>query len=530
MLDTLDGPALLRWARASVDALELHCDEINALNVFPIADSDTGTNLLSTMRAAIDAVERTTGAGASAGEVAFAMARGATTGARGNSGIILSQVIRGVAESAGDGPLTALTLRDALELATVLVRGAMSVPVEGTIVTVLDCAARAARECADTDLAGVALASAGAAAEALIRTPDQLAVLERAGAVDAGGLGLLVLLDALVAVIGAPVPERPRFIRERPLAMPEPAPVTGATVSGFEVMYLVAGTDSTAVGALRSALDELGDSVVIVSDGASDWSVHVHCADAGAAIEAGLAAGQVHGIRVENLTSDCAEPSSGMSDRAILAVVEGDGMAELFRAEGATVLRSDEPFDATALLRAIRELNNREVLVLPNGALPAHELVAVGAAAREAHRDVVLLPTSSMVQGLAALAVHDPMRIAVDDAFAMSEAASGTKWGALRIATERALTLAGTCEAGDGLGLVGHEVVVVEHDPAAAGRGLLDRVLGLGGEMVTLLVGAAAPTALVDDLVAHIARAHQGMEVVVYAGGQRDDLLQLGVE
>ncbi len=208
----------------------------------------------------------------------------------------------------------------------------------------------------------------------------------------------------------------------------------------------------------------------------------------------------------------------------------GDGAAALFEDAGAVVLDGDGPVTAAALLDAIRAMPNREVLVLPNGALPAHDLLAVGVAARDAHRDVLLLPSASVVQGLAALAVHDRGRIAVDDAFAMSEAAATTRWGALRAAAERALTMVGTCAAGDGLGLVGHDVVVIDHDVRAAGLTLLDRMLAFGGELVTLLMGAAAPDGLADALAAHIGEGFPGVEVTVYSGGQHGDLVQIGVE
>lgn len=534
MLEVVDGDALQRWGQASVERLTLRCDEINNLNVFPVPDSDTGTNLLFTMRAAAESVSRNTAPGASAHEVASAMSRGATTGARGNSGIILSQVMRGLAESTADGPLTAITLRDALESAAALVRRAVSVPVEGTIMTVLDRAADAASRCADdASILTVATIAADAAAAALAQTTEQLDVLRDAGVVDAGGLGLVVLLDVLVGVISGSEPTRN-------FEATAPSPVAHAVqnVGGeqYEVMYLVADSDEERIAALRTRLDELGDSVIIVADGAGGWSSHVHCEDAGAAVEAGLAAGVVSQVRINCFALDAAKrqvvevPVSGVADRGILAVVEGDGAAELFEREGVTVLRCDEAISSTQLLAAIRNVPHREVLVLPNGALSAHELVAVSVAARDAHREVVLLPTSSMVQALSAIAVHDPQRTAVDDAFAMSECASATRWGSLRVAEERALTLVGTCEQGDGLGLIGREVVVIERDARVAGTQLLDRVLASGGELVTLLVGVDADMDLIDHLASHVTDNHQGVDVMVYPCGQLGDLVQLGVE
>ncbi|UAK35754.1 DAK2 domain-containing protein [Nocardia asteroides] len=594
----MDGTALLRWGRTCLAGLEHRRAEINALNVFPVPDADTGTNLLATMRAAVEAGEaaaaqRANSGGSVAHAVAVAMAHGATVGARGNSGIILSQVLRGVADAVDGGPFTADSLRAALTRASELVREALSVPIEGTILTVLDCAAAAAAGCPDQALGDVALAAADGAAKALGDTTFQLGVLRQAGVVDAGARGLVVLLDSLVTVTRGAAPARPEY--PRPPTAARIAPPREAEPQ-YEVMYLLADSDEPKVAALRARLGELGDSVVVVGDGVGAWSAHVHCADAGAAVEAGIAAGKLSRIRVENValgsrpdvlagsgdlvaadrggrarTEDRTNPGDRAcdsrvppmrtedvtgsappadstqvvagslgpataaapgtpADRGILAVVDGAGAATLFEDAGAVVLAGDEPVAATTLLAAIRRMPNREVLVLPNGALPAHELVAVGVAARDAHRDVLLLPSASMVQGLAAMAVHDRGRIAVDDAFAMSEAAATTRWGSLRVATERALTMVGTCAPGDGLGLTGHDVVVIERDVRTAGRTLLDRLLAFGGELVTLLMGAAAPDDLGDELAAHIAQNFPGVEVIVYSGGQQGDSVQIGVE
>ncbi|SUE27030.1 kinase related to hydroxyacetone kinase [Nocardia farcinica] len=552
--ETIDSAALMLWGRLCLEGLAERREEINSLNVFPIPDADTGTNLLATMRAAVAAAEDRVGAShGTAHEVATAMARGATAGARGNSGIILSQLLRGIAEASEPGPLTAATLPRALRRAAELVRAALSAPVEGTILTVLECAADSASACREPSLAEVAVAAADGAAKALGDTPSQLPVLRANGVVDAGARGLVVLLDALVAVTRGHRPARPEY--RRPAAVPGARPAApghavartpaasasaseGPPTPGFEVMYLVSDSDDARIERLRGALTVLGDSVVVVGDGAGTWSVHVHCADAGAAVEAGLAAGTPRGIRIESFDIDGVgpdgghaddEPEDGPADRGVLAVATGADAAALFEAAGAVVL-DDHPVTSAGLLSAIRQMPHREVLVLPNGALPAHELVAVGVAARGEHRDVLLLPSGSMVQGLAALAVHDRARIAVDDAFAMSEAAAATRWGSLRRAEHRALTMVGTCAPGDGLGLVGHDVVVIDRDVPGAGRTLLDRMLGLGGELVTLLLGADADPGLAEELCAHIEAGFPGVEVVVYPGGQRGDLVQIGVE
>ncbi|BDB60090.1 MULTISPECIES: DAK2 domain-containing protein [Rhodococcus] len=554
--DTVDGRALRRWVEFGVEALEQRRAEINSLNVFPVPDGDTGNNLLITLQAAAARIGGPVDGALTASDVAEGLARGAFAGARGNSGIILAQALRGVADAvAGLTTVGARDLAAALSNAATLVTGALSAPAKGTIVSVLEAAADGATRVAsetDATVCDVAVASADAAADALQRTTTQLDVLAEAGVVDAGGLGLLVLLDCLVEVTTGTRPDRRMVLAgaSRPVVEPEIVDERpDSDQQEYEVMYLVGNSDDARMDALRSSLDALGDSVAIVAGEAGCWSVHVHCCDPGAAVEAGLAAGSLSRIDItcfalESARRGCGDgpvalgtataavraESAGEQSRAVLAVVGGEGAAELFEAEGARVLRAEEISVPDELLEAIRALPSRDVLVLPNGALSAQDVVAVGARARRDDRDVMFLPSSSVVQGLASLAVHDPMRATVDDAFAMSEAASCVRWGSLRYANERALTWVGTCEPGDSLGLAGHDVVVIEHDLVTAGASLLDRILAAGGELVTMLVGADAPDGLVEQLVAHLDHRHPEIDVAVYQGGQRSDLLQLGVE
>ncbi len=204
-LSVLDSAALLNWARASVEGLITRSDEINRLNVFPVADADTGTNMLFTMRSAVNAAEAL-GDGATVAQVAAALARGAVHGARGNSGVILSQIVRGIADAAADqDAIGAEVVRRALRQASQFVIASMSTPVEGTIVSVLAAAAEAADRVADgtptDDLAGLVSTAADAAVAALEKTPKQLDILADNGVVDAGARGLVVILDALVSVV-----------------------------------------------------------------------------------------------------------------------------------------------------------------------------------------------------------------------------------------------------------------------------------------------------------------------------------------
>jgi DAK2 domain fusion protein YloV len=541
----LDATVLRDWAHTSVGHLIRHTDEINGLNVFPVADSDTGTNMLFTMRAAL-AEAQTADCRDDVSGVAAALARGALNGARGNSGLILSQILRALTDVTADalrhadrGDIDAELLGAALRHAVALVVAAMGGEViAGTVVSVLQAAATAVEHAADggAELPEALTAAGDAAAEALDRTPDQLAVLAEAGVVDAGGRGLLVLLDSLTAAVTGHLPQRRAYLAATPASHHD---VTDAATPQFEVMYLVGGSDAEALNGLRAELNRLGDSVALAPAAGDRHSVHVHTDDAGAAIEAGMAAGAVSRIRISALATGRVAPGGWTRQRAVLAVVDGPGATELFGGEGASAVCPDpelvDPVDgvsADQLLRALVDTGAAQVMVLPNGYVAAEDLVAGCTAAIGWGIDVVPLPCGSMVQGLAALAVHDADRQAVDDGYTMARAAAGCRHGSVRIATERALTWAGPCAPGDGLGIVGAEVVVVDRDPAVAAARLIDLLLGSGGELVTVLVGAGAqhPDALVDGLTEHVHRRHPGTEFTSYRTGHRGDVLLIGVE
>ncbi|EKF24316.1 DAK2 domain fusion YloV family protein [Mycolicibacterium hassiacum DSM 44199] len=554
----LDATALRAWAHAAVGGLSAHLDEINRLNVFPVADADTGTNMLFTMRSAGAHVDELGSADqADVVAVAAALTRGALQGARGNSGVILSQILRGFSEitAATDGQLTEIDaglFAAALRRAVGFVLAAVGDPQPGTVITVLEEAAAAAeRAVADgADLVEAVDAAADAAAVALDKTTAQLDVLADAGVVDAGGRGLLVLLDAMSATLTGRVRYRPPY---EPAPAADSAPGAGrpaaAAVPQFEVMYLLSGCDAADADRLRRRLSELGDSVAVAaaSDG-GEYSVHVHTDDAGAAIEAALPLGRLRRIQISALP-DTALPDTGLPDtgpratpsaparhsaehsRSVLAVVDGAGAAELFCAEGAHVLMVDDrPIDADRLLRAMVELDAARVMVLPNGYVPAEELVAACTAAGERGVDVVPLPAASMVQGLAALALHDAGRHAVDDGYQMAQAAAAARHGAVRIATEEALTWAGRCKPGDGLGISNGEVLIVAEDVVSAGAGLIDLLLAAGGELVTVLTGSGVDGCVGEALRRHVHEHHPGSELVVYRTGHRGDALLIGVE
>lgn len=549
VLNTLDAAAVRRWCAGGLAALRRHQGEIDELNVYPVPDGDTGTNLVLTLTSAHQALalefENSSDGGHPPHSRALRlMARGALLGARGNSGVIVSQILRGLADAlAMTAAVRGRALAAALRVAAAGAYSAVAKPVEGTVLTVATAAADGADEADSDDLCTVVRAAAAAGAGALARTPQQLPALARAGVVDAGGRGLCVLLDALVEVVSeeetlraAPAPITPR----RPATT---ARETGSTEYGYEVQFLL-DADSAAVERLKLVLGDLGDSLVVVGtgDGADElptWNVHVHVNDVGAALEAGVVAGRPHQITVTRFDDQIAaaarpadaSPVEQVADpaaRAAVVVAAGDGLAALFAAEGATVVAGNP--STAELLDAVCATAAGRVVVLPNN--PNTQAVA-GAAAKEAHAlgvRVRVVPTRSPAQALAALAVRDPARRFEDDVIAMAEAAGACRYAEVCFASREALTVAGQCRPGDVLALVEGEVHLIGTELVDTCRALVDRMLGGGGELITLLLGADAPVGLADELRAHIAQHWPFVEVHSYDGGQPFYPLLVGVE
>ncbi|MEU4966043.1 DAK2 domain-containing protein [Streptomyces smyrnaeus] len=588
----LDTAAVRRWCALGLESLRACCAHMDAINVFPVADGDTGTNLCLTFEAAVAALPSgdtatghtatgdTAAEEATAAEVLRVMARAALLGARGNSGTILAEYLRGMAQgladgtgSGGDGQALARALRCGASAAY----AAVAHPVEGTMLTVAAAAADAAEAGGDP---------AAAAHEALAATPGRLAALARAGVVDAGGLGLTALLTALWAALGQPVPEEPATgaaVGASVTGCPVPAPAPGAAAPPadgspqtpfppqFEVMYLLEAEDPKAVGALRARLDPLGDSLVI-GGGEGLWSVHVHVADAGAAVEAGLAAGRPYRIRITHLPADdhgteegteagteersrdgsgdgtgggsargaqsgvreeAVEPTApgpAGRGRAVVAVVPGEGLAALCRQAGAGVLQVSEATRGDALVAAVRATGAAEVALLPNDT----ELHPVAARAADAVRAAgircAVIPTRAAVQGLAALAVHQPDRRFDEDVVTMTSAAGATRYGEVTVAERQSWTTAGVCQAGDVLGLVEGDVALIGNETARVATDVLARMLAAGGELVTLVLGADAPEGLAAALEHHVRSCHLAVDTVVYEGRQQEAQLLIGVE
>jgi DAK2 domain fusion protein YloV len=546
VLNTLDAPTVRAWCRLALDALGQAREEIDALNVFPVPDADTGTNLYLTVEAAAQELERLFSAEDAPALAAAmrAMAHGALLGARGNSGVILAQLLRAMAHSIGESPAAdcdAGALRTALRQAADAAYEAVAQPVEGTVLSVAAAAADSAEQ-AEGGLAAVAAAAYRGACQALARTPGQLDVLGRAGVVDAGGRGLVAVLGALADAVHGDTPMGPLALGLAAGVHPEPhQPTTSEAPArpgpSYEVIYLLDAADQ-AVPPLRARLAELGESLVVVG-GDGLWNVHVHVDDAGAAVEAGVQAGRPHRIRITHFASAApATPPTPPGEpepqaaRGVVSVVQGEGLGALYDEAGATVLFADpdRPPSSAELAAAIRRSGAPEVVLLPNDPeLRAAAGVAAGQLREEGVR-VAVIPTRSPVQGLAALAVHDACHRFDEDVIAMTSAAGATRYAGLAIAEGESWTMAGVCQAGDVLGLIDGDVAVIGQDLVDTAAAVLDRMLAAGGELVTLVIAADAPHDVADRLTTHIRRAFPVADTVVYPGGRQAAPLLIGVE
>ncbi len=518
-VDVLDGVGLAGWYSRSADALATACAGIDALNVFPVADGDTGTNMLLTMQAAARAAATAVAAGGDVAEVAQAAAAGSLVAARGSSGVILSRYLYGVAAGLGPvwpgrGPDVAAALTSASEAAY----AALADPVEGTILSVARAAAKAARDADPVDVRQVVGAAVAAARQELARTVGQLPALSAAGVVDAGGQGLVVVLDALADTLaGVAVPPAPD------IAVARPSQMSAAATFAYEVQYLL-DAPADALPPLRARLAALGDAVAIVA-GSDVHNVHVHVDDIGAAIEAALDLGQPRRITVTRFADQAA------ASRVVVLTPTG-GLADLFRGAGAIAVEvgDDESAVVSALTAAVCAPGARSAVVLPNARAFRNVADTAAAAARAAGLSATVVPTRSVIQGLAALAVHDPGRRADDDAVAMSAAAAATRYAEVSRATFDALTSAGPCRAGDVLGHIDDDVATIGDDVASVARELIDRMLIGGGELVTIVVGADADASLGPQLEDYVRATRPAVETVVHLGGQPTYPVMVGVE
>jgi uncharacterized protein len=549
------GPEeLAEVMRRFADALASQRDLLDRLNVYPVPDGDTGSNLALTL-ASVTA-EFGSGPLASMRLTCEAISRGSLMGARGNSGVIVAQILGGFAKVAAVAErLDATGLSEALRSAAVAAYEAVSHPVEGTILTVARLAADAATTAAaaGSDMAGVLRAARDAAVEAVARTPEQLPVLAAAGVVDAGGAGLALLFDAALSVAeGRPAsaPSPGGGVVPDAMTVGNPAGAVSAALVGgddlsspglarasgprFEVMFLLAtepgDAGAAAVAGLRRDWEPTGESVVVVGDD-DLWNCHVHTDDIGAVLEAALAAGRPRAIRVTDLTEQVAHRhGAGTGERtAVVAVAQGDGMCAAFEGLGATVVRGGQGANPSTaeLVAALEACGTPDVVLLPDNS----NIVAVAEqAAAVASVRVHVVPTHSVLAGIAALASFDP----VADGETNREAMGWSSGDVVALEITRAVR-PGHCDAGevnegDWLALVDGRATHCGADGVTVVREALEGSLADEHGLVTVFEGDGANEAMTSAMVAWLADVHPEVDVEVHHGGQPLYPYLIGIE
>ena len=540
-LDRLDAATLRAAVRGYRDALAAHREAINRLNVYPVPDGDTGTNMALTLGSVCEELEAADDA---MGPTCKAISHGSLMGARGNSGVILSQILRGMADVLREGDDAGpAEVAEAFTQASAAAYGAVMKPVEGTILTVARAAAEAAhdRARAGGSLVEVLEASRDRAADALERTPDLLAVLKQAGVVDAGGAGFLLFLDVLLNIVdGRAVPE-PEVQADGVAAAIADAHELGHAEDDigdlrYEVMYFLEAPDE-AIPAFKDVWAGIGDSIVVVG-GDGIWNCHIHTDDIGAAIEAAIDAGKPSKIRVTDLHEQVEEErwvregaaSGGAVDEpphatepvetAVVAVAVGDGIRRIFHSLGVqrVVAGGQTMNPSTAdLVAAVEACPADRVVILPNN----KNIIAVAEqVGSQTAKTVRVVPTRGVSEGFAALVAYDPEADADANAGAMLAAAASVVAGEVTRAVRDSSCDAGPIVEGDWLGIARDGIAVVDADLGSACCGLLARLLDGEHEIVTIIEGEGASPAVTRRITEWVGDEWSDVEAEVHHGGQ----------
>ena len=536
-IENLDANNLAKLMYCFRDALQEHKESLNSLNVYPVPDGDTGSNMTATLNSVVSEIESLEDPEFE--NIIEAISHGSLMGARGNSGVIISQILRGFVseiKNASKKTIDASLFSDALRAAASAAYEAVGNPVEGTILTVVRETAEAAEKSLleHSNLLLVAETAREAAKRSLDSTPDLLPVLARAGVVDAGGSGFLLMLDSLLHVID-----------DRP--MPEPEIVKASvdslildihddtTNSGtrYEVMYFLDAPDDLIPG-FKKAWSEIGDSIVVVG-GENIWNCHVHTNNIGAAVEAGISIGKPHDIRVTDLFEEIAE-NHHEQDHAdpigcsVIAVSNGDGIGDIFRSLGATrVVNGGQSMNPSTadLLDAVEAIASEHVIILPNNS----NIVAVAEQVdSQTSKTIRVVETHTVTEGFASLLGYDPEGTSDKNQTDMTQFSQMVESGEITTAVRESASDVGQIKKGDFLGLRKGKVTVIAETIVEATRNLLKEMISDDHEIIPLVAGRDSNKKETDEVVAWVSNEYEALEVEVHEGGQPLYQYYIGIE
>ena len=543
------GPQLRKMARAGLLWLEQNRDHVNSLNVFPVPDGDTGTNMLLTMRSAYARIE--TSEETHVGKVAGQLAQGALMGARGNSGVILSQIWRGLAAGlVGAEAFTTTDLAHAFQLASDTAYKGVMRPVEGTILTVIREGAAEAADAArkSEDLRFMLERILERCQQALERTPDLLPILRQAGVVDSGGQGLVFILEGMMrysqgklSLDGKPDAKTAEVVAEPLSAQALAIPEGGSLDFPYDVQFILMGQNLNVLE-VRARIDAMGDSTVVVGD-ESTIKVHIHVKDPGEPLSYGASLGHISDIVVENMQEQMEQLIHGGSSAqsepevavlpdqvAVVAVAAGKGLASVFRSLGAAYVvnggQTNNP-STEEIFQAIETLPTNKVVILPNN---KNIFLAAEAARDLSGKNVAVVHSRTIPQGIAALMAMHPEREVEANAEAMEHALKHVKTGEITRAT-RTVELDGVdVKEGSIIALADGRLCSSGPDEKAVLDELLERLEVADAGIISLYYGADIPIEVAAQTADYIRTLYPDVEVEVIEGGQAHYYYILGVE
>lgn len=559
-----DGVELMAALRSGLDRLESRVEEVNALNVFPVPDGDTGTNMLATLKAAIAEGDASLATGVTAiDEVSAAVARGALLGARGNSGVLLSQILRGLPQAVrGRQRARATEIAQSLSLGVLHAYSAVATPTEGTILTVArEVAAAAMKESEGASELRPFLESIAATARVSVeKTPTLLAVLREAGVVDSGGAGLQLILEG-IANVPSVAPSRGTVEDERRSAsIPSPKPAAAAPVApvdaaptefGYETVFILSSPSTPLdLAAIRAHLETIGESVLVAGD-ETTCKVHVHNLRPDEVLAYGISLGEVRAVTIENLDQQSAERATGhaafnqLADgpltasprpaaaslgrgTSIVAVAAGSGLGDILRSAGASQIvhggQTENP-SAAEIASAIAHAGTEFVVVLPNN---SNIVLAARQAADLSAAHVVVIPTRNAAEGIAALLSWDPSLTLEELVPRMEAARAEARTFRVVEAVRDAVVRGVSVKAGQIMALDPVDGIIATGSSDV--EAIVAALSGQSAELITLYVGADVSEQQATEFVSAVRGAIAGVEVDLQQGGQPIERVLVSLE
>lgn len=544
-ISVLDGGDLRKAMLAAASWLESHRDAINALNVFPVPDGDTGSNMTATLKSAVRNIANSEERSASM--VAAKIAHDALLGARGNSGVILSQTLRGLAAGLnGKTTFNAKDLAEAFQQASTLAYRAVIKPVEGTILTVVRASAEAAQHSAaeSDDMVQVLREAVNAARRAVASTPDLLPMLKQAGVVDAGGQGFYTVLEGLLRYMRGELTSDDLPTTNSNSTSPSTEPAKKGIVKveeefGYEVVFLLHG-DHLDVEAIRQTIIDMGGVSTVVAGDEKLLKVHTHTPTPGKILDYGVSLGSLLDINIENLqeqsityaaqsaqehatdtpTTDESTAQDAATTIATVTVVAGSGFEKVFHGLGATrIISGGQTMNPSIeeLLAAVDSVPNQQVIILPNN---SNVILSAQQVSNLTSKEIYIIPTKTLPQGIAALLSMNPDTDFPTNCQVMTAAAQEVQTAEITTAV-RSVQLGGLhVREGDFLGIINGNIAVASQSIADAMRDTLRRMQIEQYEILTLYYGEDVTPDEAQHAAAGIKTHYPQLDIELVSGGQ----------